>query len=125
MICSKLNRLFMRFFSLINREYTLYSGIPFGGYVNDKSKFGRRLLNGVPADDWHAPVGLAGKPLVMTFDFKCACAFNEVDISTRSQKAAVKIEVADTLEGPFWGVFERSRDDSPDMMFHRLLCRIE
>jgi hypothetical protein len=33
MICSSVNLLFMRFFSFVFRESSLYSGIPFGGYV--------------------------------------------------------------------------------------------
>lgn len=80
----------------------------------------RRLLDGVPAGDWNVPIGLANKPLVMTFDFKRACTFNEVDISTRSQQAAFKIEIADEAASPFRTILERTRDEAPDKMFHRL-----
>ncbi len=80
----------------------------------------RRLLDGVPAGDWNVPVGAANRPLVITFDFKRACTFGEVDISTRSQKAAFKIEAADALAGTWRTVLERTRDQALDKMFHRL-----
>ena len=80
----------------------------------------RRLLDGVPAGDWNTPVGAAAKPLVITFDFKRICTFSEVDICTRSQKAAFKIEIGEAPNGPFRAILKRTRDETPDKNFHRL-----
>lgn len=60
----------------------------------DASKFGRRLLDGYYSGNWWAPVGISGRPLVVTLDFKRLCRFSEVDIVTRSRKVNVSIEVS-------------------------------
>jgi hypothetical protein len=80
----------------------------------------KRLLDGVPQGDWNAPVGTANRPIIATFDFKRACTFTEVDLSTRSQKAAFKIEVAEAAQGPFRILLDKTRDEATDKMFHRL-----
>ncbi len=81
----------------------------------------KRLLDGVPQGDWNVPVGTANRPIIATFDFKRACTFSEVDLSTRSQKAAFKIEAADDRAGPWRALLERTREEAPDKMFHRLV----
>lgn len=87
---------------------------------DDATRFGRRLLDGVPIGDWHVPVGLTHGPLVTVFDFKRQCAFNEVDVVTQSNKVALKIECADAASGPWRVVFERSLEACPDKNFQRV-----
>lgn len=82
-------------------------------------KFGRRLLDGRPAGNWWTPVGITG-PLVVTFDFKRICTFQEVDLDTRNRRVAVRLEVATTPSGPWETALERSRADCPDRQLHRL-----
>ena len=82
--------------------------------------FGRRLLDGKPAGNWWVPVGVNGRPLVVVFDFRRPCAFREVDVSTRSQQVALRVEVGEGEQGPWRLATERSREDCPAQPFHRL-----
>lgn len=91
-----------------------------GDVLPNSEIFGKRLLNGVPAGDWYHPVGTVNRPIVPTFDFKRVCTFSEVDISTRSNRVALKIEVADLEAGPWRVVYDRPLDQSPDKMFQRV-----
>ncbi|HXI16658.1 MAG TPA: hypothetical protein VNM48_09815 [Chloroflexota bacterium] len=88
--------------------------------IPNTPEFGNRLLNGVPQGDWHQPVGLANRPLVAIFDFKRSCTFAELDISTRSQRVALKIEAADEEAGPWRTAYDRPLAQSPDKMFQRV-----
>lgn len=95
-------------------------------WKDDKSRFGRRLLDGVPLGDWHVPVGQsAARPLITVFDFKQVCVFSEVDFVTQDAgqqpiAVAVRVEVGDSGTGPWRAVFERSAEASPTQIFHRL-----
>jgi hypothetical protein len=82
-------------------------------------RYGRRLLDGRPHGNWWTPIGTTG-PLAVTFDFKRACAFTEVDLDTRCNRVAVTVETADSAGGPWTAVLERPREDCPDQPFHRL-----
>lgn len=82
-------------------------------------RYGRRLLDGRPHGNWWTPIGVSG-PLATTFDFRRSCTFAEVDVDTRCNRVALKVETADTAEGPWTTVLERARDDCPDQAFHRL-----
>lgn len=82
-------------------------------------RYGRRLLDGRPHGNWWTPIGASG-PLTITFDFKRQCTFSEVDVDSRSNRVALKVEVAGSTESPWSTVAERSRDDCPDRSFHRL-----
>ena len=95
-------------------------------WKDDKSRPGRRLLDGVPIGDWYVPVGLTGnRPLVTTFDFKRTCAFREVDFVTQDAggkpiTVSIKIEAGDAETGPWRTVFERSAESGPANIFHRV-----
>lgn len=80
----------------------------------------RRLLDGIPAGDWNVPVGTANRPIVVVFDFKRVCAFSEIDISTRSQKVALKLETSSEIGGPWQVALDRPLGESPDTMFQRV-----
>lgn len=86
---------------------------------SQKDSFGRRLLDGAVTGDWYVPVGVNGKPLVVTFDFKRPCDFTELDISTRSKRVGVEIACAEEEDGDFRVAFARGSDDSPEQQFHR------
>jgi hypothetical protein len=87
---------------------------------DDTKVFGRRLLDGVPSGDWHTPVGVVNRPLIVTFDFKQPCLFSEVDLCTRSGKAAVTVEAGDSAQGPWRLAFQRDFASSPDTALRRL-----
>ncbi len=95
---------------------------PSDHWRDQPDRYGRRLLDGRPHGNWWTPIGATG-PLAVTFDFKRGCAFTEVDVDTRSNRVALKVEVAANAEGPWSTVAERSRDDCPDQPFHRLPLR--
>ena len=78
----------------------------------------RTLLNGRRGKG----VGLSnGRPLVVIFDFKRQCVFNEIDVITPSKKAALRIELSSVAEQDDWKtVFERSLEDCPEQELHRL-----
>ena len=80
----------------------------------------RRLLDGAASGDWNVPVGTANRPIVAVFDFKRVCAFSEIDISTRSQKVALKLETASDKSGPWQVALDRPLSESPDTMFQRV-----
>lgn len=89
--------------------------------LGDKAEiFGRRLLDGRPAGDWHTPVGINHAPLVVIFDFKRPCRFTEVDICSRSRKLGTLVQVAADPQGPWTTVQQRPVAASPDQVFHRL-----
>ncbi len=83
----------------------------------DTSTFGRRLLDGKYNGDWYVPVGIVAKPVVVTFDFKRACTFKEVDISTAApnphSQQYLKIETADSLDGPWLLAYQSDKADMP------------
>ncbi|MCC6446865.1 MAG: DUF4091 domain-containing protein [Armatimonadetes bacterium] len=89
-------------------------------WKEDRARFGRRLLDGRPSGNWWIPVGLAGRPLTVEFDFKRSCAFSEIDLCTRSRKVSIKAECRANEQDSWRTIFERSRDDSPDRAFHRV-----
>ena len=101
---------------------TVFTGVDYRyeAAPDNPADSGRRLLDGVPAGDWNVPVGMAAKPIVAVFDFKRICTFSEIDLSTRSQKAAFKIEVSEQADGGWRGVYDQTREAAPDKMFHRL-----
>lgn len=78
----------------------------------------RTLLNGCCGQG----VGLSnGRPLVVIFDFKRQCIFNEIDVVTPSKKVALRIELSRVAEQDDWQmVFERSLADCPEQELHRL-----
>ena len=82
--------------------------------------FGRRLLDGKAKGNWWVPAGVNHKPFVVVFDFKRVCTFTEVDVSTRCKQIATKVECGDGAEGPWRLVHQRSREECPGQMFHRL-----
>lgn len=89
-------------------------------YRDDKTRFGRRLLDGFPPGNWHTSVGKSpGQPLVVVFDFKRQCLFSEVDICARSARTAVRIECRAGQDDAWQEIVNRSREDCPDRRFHR------
>ncbi len=62
--------------------------------MHDATACGRRLLAGDSAWGWHRTVGrTGGRPLVVVFDFKRPCAFNEVDLlSQRTTNACGTVQ---------------------------------
>ncbi|MDQ2733209.1 MAG: hypothetical protein M3Y56_16285, partial [Armatimonadota bacterium] len=89
-------------------------------YKDDHTKFGRRLLDGMPAGNWWVPVGVNAKPLVVVFDFKRPCVFREVDLSTQSGKVGITLQSGDTDHGPWTTLYEGSRAIAPSSGFRRL-----
>ncbi len=83
--------------------------------------FGNRLLDGRARGDWHIPVGIEGRPPVLTvvFDFQRPCRFAEVHLSTRSRQVAITVEVREDTQAPWRTVYNLPRDACPDRMFHR------
>lgn len=90
---------------------------------SEKGTFGRRLLDGRVAGDWNVPVGQnPGRPLVAVFDFKRPCVFSEVDtVATKTPRTSLKIEVADSPDGPWATVFERPLEKAPESALTRAI----
>lgn len=89
-------------------------------WKDQPDQFGRRLLDGRPTGNWWVPVGVNGRPLVVTFDFRRSCTFTELDVSSRSKTVGLRVETGAAAEGPWRLAFERPRDDSPEQLFHRV-----
>lgn len=89
-------------------------------WKDDHSRFGRRLLDGLPMGNWWVPVGLVNHPLAVVFDFKRACLFREVDVATQTNQIGIKIECAGSEQGPWQLAFEQPFAQSSDKPFHRL-----
>ena len=104
----------------VEYEYETPVTNPADTWKNEKDTFGRRLLDGRPSGNWWVPVGVNTPPLVVALDFKRGCTFSEVDISTRSKRVGIKIECRDRGGDEWRVVLERSRDECPETMFHRL-----
>jgi hypothetical protein len=104
----------------VDYRYEVAPDIPADTIKEDKATFGRRLLDGQAKGNWWIPVGTVNRPLVAIFDFKRACTFTEVDLATRSNAVATKVEVAENADGPWRVVYERPLADAPDRNFHRL-----
>ncbi len=83
----------------------------------DTPAFGRRLLDGKYNGDWYVPVGIVAKPVVVTFDFKRACTFKEVDISTEAPnphtQQYLKIETANSPNGPWLLAYQSEKENRP------------
>ncbi|MFA9478058.1 hypothetical protein ACERK3_07080 [Phycisphaerales bacterium AB-hyl4] len=75
----------------------------------DASQFGRRLLSGRVAGDWHVPVGQnPGEPLVVVFDFKRPATFTEVTtIMTRTAVTSMVVETRDSPDTAWQTVYSR------------------
>lgn len=88
---------------------------------DQKDQFGRRLLDGIPAGNWWAPVGVKpGVPLTVVFDFRRPCLFGELDVCTRTRKVAIRAEAGDSPDGPWRPAVERPLAECPDRPFHRV-----
>ncbi|MDD2599452.1 MAG: hypothetical protein PHO37_09520 [Kiritimatiellae bacterium] len=89
--------------------------------ANQPESFGRRLLDGRTAGDWHVPVGQSRGPLVVVFDFKRPCTFTEVNtICTRTPDVSVRIEVADSPAGEWRMISDRPSQDGEKQTLRRL-----
>ncbi|MDY0177182.1 MAG: hypothetical protein RBT25_09860 [Lentisphaeria bacterium] len=90
-------------------------------HKGESGVFGRRLLDGRFGGDWYVPVGQNRGPLVVVFDFKRPCVFNEVDIyATRSNPHSFVIEVAANMEEDGWqNVYEKPLDKEDSSTFYR------
>ena len=91
-------------------------------YYGDPNRYGRRLLDGKPAGDWHVPVGVNYQPLVVIFDFKRPCRFSEVDVAVHPhcRTTDLVLEVADDPNDSFSRIFYREKKDCPDKWLHRI-----
>jgi hypothetical protein len=105
----------------VTYRYETEPDAPADTWRDQKERFGRRLLDGIPQGNWWVPVGVnPGRPLVVIFDFQRRCTFAEVDVCTRSKQVALKLETSDAPDGGWQPVFERSREACPEQVFHRL-----
>lgn len=101
----------------------------------DEETFGRRLLNGIgmrpptPAswmsvqDTWVDPylrVGVPEGPLVVVFDFKRPCTFEEVDLLSESKRVSVRLEARDAASEPWEPVAERAMESHAGWAMRRL-----
>lgn len=78
---------------------------------------GRILLNGRRGKG----VGLSkGKQLVVTFDFKRQCVFQEVDVVTPSKQVSLRLEISADNGGNWQTLVDRPLDECPDQELHRL-----
>ncbi len=94
---------------------------PTDRFMDDSSKFGRRLLDGGIGGNWWVPVGQnPGSPMVVVFDFKRPCSFTEVDtISMRTPKTSLKIEVRRTETDQWQTAYDQPLDKSPNKPLNR------
>ncbi len=104
----------------VEYRYETAPDAPADIWKEEKGRFGRRLLDGIPVGNWWVPVGLVNRPLAVVFDFKRVCRFAEVDLVTQSNKVALILEVGDEAAGPWRRVFERAAEACPDKSFHRI-----
>lgn len=75
---------------------------------DDANTFGRRLLDGQIAGNWHVPIGQTGGPIVVVFDFKRPCIFTEIDlISARTPRLGIAVEARGESAAPWHTVVER------------------
>ncbi len=82
--------------------------------------FGRRLLDGKVAGNWHVPVGEARGPLVVILDFKRPCAFSEVNtVCTRSPLTSLKVEVNASPDGEWQEVYNQPLDAAVEQALKR------
>lgn len=97
-------------------EYTYESDAdnPLDRIANQKETFGRRLLDGRVRGNWHVPVGQARGPMIVVFDFKRPCQFNEVTvIATRSTNVAINVETRSSPDEPWRMVKQQAAQNAP------------
>ncbi|NQU74678.1 MAG: hypothetical protein HQ546_00005 [Planctomycetes bacterium] len=88
--------------------------------ANQPETFGRRLLDGRVAGDWHVPVGQSRGPLVVIFDFKRSCTFTEADtICTRSLLTSLKVEVSEKPDGGWKELYDQPLDAAEEQKLKR------
>lgn len=68
----------------------------------DAGKFGNRLLDGQPGGDWHSPVGINFKPLVVDFDFHQPVTINQIAVAEYKKQDLKLAEVEVKGEGLEW-----------------------
>lgn len=86
----------------VTYAYETEPTVPADRIHDEPGTFGRRLLDGDRPTGWYRPVGVTdGKPLVVTFDFKRCCVFEEVDIvSSRTTNATGRVSFSE--DGTTW-----------------------
>jgi len=103
----------------VDYTYETQPDTPADIYKEDKTRFGRRLLDGYYSGNWWAPVGIVGRPLAVTLDFKRLCVFNEIDLITKSQKVNAKVEIS--TDNLVWkSIAQLSVDACADSMLQRI-----
>jgi hypothetical protein len=65
----------------VTYEYSIAPENPSDVQSSDKTKFGNRLLDGQQSGDWHTPVGMNNKALIVDFDFHQRVTLNELAVS--------------------------------------------
>lgn len=106
----------------VTYTYEIEPNSPADRLKGEKGTFGRRLLDGKHAGNWHVPVGLHRKPVVVVFDFGQPCAFAEVDvICTRTPRVVIEIDTRADADGQWVKRYRRGRDTSPDRAQHRVV----
>lgn len=105
----------------VTYTYEIEPDQPADNRHNRRGTTGRALLNGNQGRGQVGQVGLTGdRPMVVVFDFNRICSFREWQVLSPSGRVAMTLELRDQEETPWQKVFERSYEDSPDQIFHRI-----
>ena len=95
----------------VEYRYESDANNPVDRIASQQGTFGRRLLDGRVAGNWHVPVGQSRGPLVVVLDFKRPCTFTEADtICTRSPLTSLKVEVREKPDGEWKEVYDQPLD---------------
>ncbi|MBT3381934.1 MAG: DUF4091 domain-containing protein [Lentisphaerae bacterium] len=101
--------------------YEVEPNSPADRLKGEKGTFGRRLLDGKTAGNWHVPVGLHGKPVVAVLDFGRSCMFTEVDVvCTRTPQVVIEVATRAARDAPWNQCSGGVLSDAPDRALHRV-----
>ena len=104
----------------VEYRYESDASNPADRIANQPETFGRRLLDGRVAGNWHVPVGQSRGPLVVVLDFRRPCTFTEANtVCTRSLLTSLKVEVSETPDGGWKEVYDQRLDAAEEQALKR------